>query len=136
MNALPRGTAYLFLRTFPPLAARELEVQDWIRIWYAGSEYQQQNHQLYHDFRTWISGIHRLSLTGSSLRELTPSAIKENLLFVNGLHAVTDLLVKDILMARELERENVREQVNATTVSYYEDSEANISSVDRNKSHG
>jgi hypothetical protein len=49
---------------------------------------------------------------------------------------VTDLLVKDILMARELERENVREQVNATTVSYYEDSEANISSVDRNKSHG
>jgi hypothetical protein len=50
VNPLPKGTAYLFLRTFPPLTATELDVQDWIRIWYRGSEYQQPNHHLHHDF--------------------------------------------------------------------------------------
>ena len=133
VNQLPRGTAYLFLRTFPPLEATELEVQDWIRIWYRGSEYQQPNHHLHHDFTIWILGISRVHLTGGTLRELTPRGIKANLLGGVGSQTVTDLILKDILMARELEMENVRERVSTTEDCYQDDSEANVILVNRNE---
>jgi hypothetical protein len=82
VNQLPRGTAYLFLRTFPPLEATELEVQDWIRIWYRGSEYQQPNHHLHHDFTIWILGISRVHLTGGLSASSHPEESRQTYLGV------------------------------------------------------
>jgi hypothetical protein len=134
-NPLPRGAAYLFLRSFSPLNATELDVQDWARIWYSGSEYQQPNHQLHHNFTIWILGLSRVHLTGRTLRELTPRGIKANLLGAVGFQTVTDLILKDILMASELEMVNIRERVSTIEDCYQDHSEANISLVDRNESH-
>jgi len=111
----PRGPTYRFLGTFPPIEATELDVQDWIRTWFLGSEYRTKVHQ---DFREGIKFIPALQLTGRTLRELTPEALKQSIINVFELLVVAEPLSKGILMARELEMENVKDRVSTVDIEF------------------
>jgi hypothetical protein len=115
----PRGTTYRFLGTFPPIEATKLDVQDWIRTWFLGSEYRTRVHQ---GFREGIKFIPTLQLTGRTLR-LTPEALKQSIIDVFGLLVVAEPFSKGVLMARELEVENIKERVSTTDIGFHGESE-------------
>jgi hypothetical protein len=70
-NQFPKVAHYVSLPALPPLDATELDVQDWVRRWYLGNDYQVVNLQIDTDLRMWNACVSKLRLTGKSVRELT-----------------------------------------------------------------